>query len=58
VVAYDYQDFRRMAKPPQMADSERVKLIDQVRQSGMPADQQIKAIHAICTDWYPQVQTT
>lgn len=58
VVAYDYQNFLRMAKPPQMPDAERVKLIDQVRQSGMPADQQIKAIRAICTDWHPQVQTT
>lgn len=57
VVAYDYQEFLRVAKPPEMPAADRLKLIDTVRQSPMPAGEQIKAIRAICTDWHPQVRT-
>lgn len=57
VVAYDYQEFLRIAKPPEMPAADRLKLIDTVRQSPMPAGEQIKAIRAICTDWHPQVRT-
>jgi len=58
VVAYDYQEFLRVAKPPQMGDFERLALIDRIRQAGAPHAEQIKAIRAICTDWHPSTRLT
>lgn len=58
VLAYDYQEFLRMAKPPEMSDAKRLDLVASVLASGLDSTNKIKAIRTAVTDYYPQVQLT
>ena len=54
VIAYDYQEFLQMAKPPKMNDEDRVILVGKiVNTSGMTPTNKIGAIRKAITDYYP-----
>lgn len=58
VIGYTLEEFGKLAKPPQMTDSQRVELVKNICNSTMTPGHKIQAIRTAITDYYPQVVIT